>query len=89
MVDPLIQHSSPPNEALRCIHIALLCVQENPGDRPTMSAVVVMLMTGQMALPEPSEPPSFSRERPSAELLLSSYTEASVNEQTVTVLQPR
>ncbi|CAA6671362.1 unnamed protein product [Spirodela intermedia] len=86
---PLIQDSSPPNEALRCIHIALLCIQENPRDRPTMSAVVLMLMSGQMALPEPSEPPLFSRERSSTELVVPSYKETSVNEQTITVLQPR
>ncbi|KAH6778845.1 hypothetical protein C2S52_010082 [Perilla frutescens var. hirtella] len=32
-------------EMLKCIHIALLCVQENPGDRPTVASVVQMLST--------------------------------------------
>ncbi|KAD3069334.1 hypothetical protein E3N88_37214 [Mikania micrantha] len=51
------------DEALRWINIALLCVQEDPQDRPTMSTVVFML-EGQWSakLPKPSEPPlSFAR----------------------------
>ncbi|KAF8759332.1 hypothetical protein HU200_010373 [Digitaria exilis] len=30
-------------EALLCIHIGLLCVQDNPNDRPLMSSVVFIL----------------------------------------------
>ncbi|XP_066161092.1 cysteine-rich receptor-like protein kinase 6 [Oryza sativa Japonica Group] len=30
-------------ELLKCVHIGLLCVQENPADRPTMLSVLVML----------------------------------------------
>uniref|UniRef100_A0A0D9XIM0 Protein kinase domain-containing protein n=1 Tax=Leersia perrieri TaxID=77586 RepID=A0A0D9XIM0_9ORYZ len=30
-------------ELLKCLHLALLCVQENPADRPTMLSVLVML----------------------------------------------
>ncbi|XP_077242036.1 G-type lectin S-receptor-like serine/threonine-protein kinase At4g27290 [Tasmannia lanceolata] len=44
LLDPSIMASSfAENEVLRCIHVGLLCVQESPGDRPTMSAVVFML----------------------------------------------
>ena len=39
------------------IHIALLCVQEDPNDRPTMSMVVVMLASKLINLPQPSAPP--------------------------------
>ncbi|MED6111860.1 hypothetical protein PIB30_056219 [Stylosanthes scabra] len=31
------------SEALRCVHISLLCVQEHAHDRPNMSSVVMML----------------------------------------------
>ena len=31
------------NEIMRCIHIALLCVQENLVERPIMATVVLML----------------------------------------------
>jgi hypothetical protein len=43
----------------RCFNIALLCVQENAVDRPTMSEVVTMLSSESMALPEPKHPAYF------------------------------
>uniref|UniRef100_A0A803PA77 Receptor-like serine/threonine-protein kinase n=1 Tax=Cannabis sativa TaxID=3483 RepID=A0A803PA77_CANSA len=46
-------------EALRCIHIGLLCVQQSPIDRPNMSSVVVML-SGESVLPQPKPPGYFS-----------------------------
>ncbi|XP_076959397.1 putative cysteine-rich receptor-like protein kinase 20 [Bidens hawaiensis] len=51
------------DEALRWINIALLCVQEDPQDRPAMSTVVFMLESHwSTQLPIPSEPPmSFAR----------------------------
>ncbi|XP_004295782.1 PREDICTED: G-type lectin S-receptor-like serine/threonine-protein kinase At4g27290-like [Fragaria vesca subsp. vesca] len=47
------------SEVLRCIHVSLLCVQQQPEDRPTMSAVVQMLCS-ESALPQPKEPGFFS-----------------------------
>ncbi|GFZ03183.1 S-locus lectin protein kinase family protein [Actinidia rufa] len=44
-------------EAVRWINIALLCVQEDPEDRPSMSKVVLMLGGKSEELPKPSEPP--------------------------------
>jgi hypothetical protein len=44
---------------MRCINIALLCVQENAADRPTMSDVVAMLSSESMSLPEPKHPAYF------------------------------
>ena len=44
VVDPLLAESGyPEGEVLNCIEIGLLCVQENPADRPDASAVVLML----------------------------------------------
>ena len=43
----------------RCVNIALLCVQENAVDRPTMSEVGTMLSSDSMALPEPKHPAYF------------------------------
>ncbi|XVE51168.1 hypothetical protein DITRI_Ditri02bG0017800 [Diplodiscus trichospermus] len=43
-------------DILRCIHIGLLCVQEDPADRPTISSVLVMLGSETITLPQPSEP---------------------------------
>ncbi|RWR88309.1 cysteine-rich receptor-like protein kinase 10 isoform X2 [Cinnamomum micranthum f. kanehirae] len=56
LIDPLIVDSCPIDEALRYIHIGLLCVQEDAADRPTMSLVVLMLGSEYAALPEPKKP---------------------------------
>lgn len=52
----LAEESSPGDEVLRCIHIGLLCVQEDPLDRPTMSAVRLMLDNTVTPPPLPSRP---------------------------------
>ncbi|XP_078158356.1 cysteine-rich receptor-like protein kinase 19 [Carex rostrata] len=44
----------------RCIHVALLCVQENQVDRPIMSDVIVFLTTESIILPEPKQPAYFN-----------------------------
>ncbi|RWW47395.1 hypothetical protein BHE74_00046624, partial [Ensete ventricosum] len=40
LVDEAIGDSYPKAEVLRCMKVGLLCVQERPEDRPTMSAVL-------------------------------------------------
>ena len=62
MIDKTIVDSFPISEAMRLIHIALLCVQEDPNDRPTMSRVILMLASKSINLPQPSAPP-FSVDR--------------------------
>lgn len=57
IIDPNIVNACPINEALRWIHIALLCVQEDPKERPNMSSVVLMLASKSIHLPQPSKPP--------------------------------
>ncbi|KAJ4703246.1 Cysteine rich receptor like kinase [Melia azedarach] len=44
------------SDMIRCIHIGLLCVQENEVDRPTMASVVLMLSSCSLSLPVPSKP---------------------------------
>jgi interleukin-1 receptor-associated kinase 1 len=43
-------------DILRCIQIALLCVEENPANRPTMQEVVLMLSCQDVTLPMPQQP---------------------------------
>lgn len=43
-------------EVMRCMHIGLLCVQELPKDRPSTSAVLSMLISETIELPEPNKP---------------------------------
>ncbi|KAL1537393.1 putative receptor-like protein kinase [Salvia divinorum] len=57
VVDPFLRSGSgSTNEMLRCIHIGLLCVQEDAADRPTMASVVLMLSSFSITLNLPSEP---------------------------------
>ncbi|XP_074589905.1 G-type lectin S-receptor-like serine/threonine-protein kinase At4g27290 [Curcuma longa] len=43
IVDETLNQSYPTEEVLRCIHMSLLCVQDNSNDRPTMTEVMAML----------------------------------------------
>ncbi|KAJ8773781.1 hypothetical protein K2173_006431 [Erythroxylum novogranatense] len=55
VVDPVMEESYLPYEALKCIQIALLCVQEDVRARPTMLDAVFML-NNDMPLPYPRQP---------------------------------
>ncbi|KAJ9169034.1 hypothetical protein P3X46_020503 [Hevea brasiliensis] len=57
-IDPLLMETTPIEEVVRCLHIGLLCIQEDPEDRPTMSFVLVLLGGEPIDLPEP-KPPAF------------------------------
>ncbi|PWA71873.1 cysteine-rich RLK (RECEPTOR-like protein kinase) 26 [Artemisia annua] len=62
-------------DTIRCIHIGLLCVQQNAIDRPTMASVVYMLNNYSLALPLPSEPAFFMNTNTGPEMpLFSNYT---------------
>ncbi|XP_042436012.1 receptor-like serine/threonine-protein kinase SD1-8 [Zingiber officinale] len=56
LVTQSIDHSLSGTEVLRCIKIALLCVQERPGDRPTMHSILKMLDNDNALEIEPSQP---------------------------------
>uniref|UniRef100_A0A2K1YEU0 non-specific serine/threonine protein kinase n=1 Tax=Populus trichocarpa TaxID=3694 RepID=A0A2K1YEU0_POPTR len=53
--DPLLMGRSLAIEIVTCMHIGLLCVQEDPADRPTMSFVVLALGSEPVALPLPKK----------------------------------
>ncbi|CAB4283558.1 unnamed protein product [Prunus armeniaca] len=55
LIDPTLKTGSR-TEIMRCIHIGLLCVQENVADRPTMASVILMLNSYSLTLPVPSQP---------------------------------
>ncbi|XP_028753431.1 putative receptor-like protein kinase At4g00960 isoform X4 [Neltuma alba] len=102
LADPILNNGSR-NEIMRCIHIGLLCVQENVADRPTMASVVVMLNSYSSSLPFPSKPPLLINTRGSSEIHLREYSseatrsneggnnsiQQSVNEASITELYPR
>ncbi|EEE67325.1 hypothetical protein OsJ_24575 [Oryza sativa Japonica Group] len=47
------------SKVLRCIHIGLLCVQESPIDRPSISSVILMLTRRRIKLQQPRQPAFF------------------------------
>ncbi|XP_054806480.1 cysteine-rich receptor-like protein kinase 19 [Prosopis cineraria] len=55
-VDPSREDSSSSCKLLQCLHVALLCVQENPVERPTMLEVSSMLKNEAEAIPLPKRP---------------------------------
>ncbi|RZC09282.1 G-type lectin S-receptor-like serine/threonine-protein kinase SD1-1 isoform B [Glycine soja] len=60
LIDSGIKDSCVIPEVLRCIHVSLLCVQQYPEDRPTMTSVIQMLGS-EMDMVEPKEPGFFPR----------------------------
>ncbi|WZZ75877.1 hypothetical protein YC2023_087247 [Brassica napus] len=59
LVDPAIGRNYQRNEVTRCIHIALLCVQDKPEDRPLLSTIILMLTSKTITLPKPRLPSLF------------------------------
>ncbi|CAL5341850.1 unnamed protein product [Camellia sinensis] len=84
LVDGFVRDSYCLAEVLRSIHVGLLCVQQHPEDRPTMSSVVMMLGS-EGELPWPKKPGFFTETDGS----FSKYAPCSVNELTITTMQPR
>ncbi|KAK9905357.1 hypothetical protein M0R45_000259 [Rubus argutus] len=66
-VEPWLMECCPKAEVLKCLQIALLCVQEDVEERPTMSAVIIVLLaTGtvdSIGLPEPRKLAKFAIDR--------------------------
>lgn len=59
--EALAERQDPTLEILKCINIALMCVQESAADRPTMSDVVAMLSIETMSsMPQPKQPAYFN-----------------------------
>ncbi|KAK9936148.1 hypothetical protein M0R45_013007 [Rubus argutus] len=96
IIDPMLTTSSG-IETMRCIHIGLLCVQENVNNRPTMASVVSMLNSYSVTLSLPSRPAyylHYNNESDIARLTLStdeskSSGYVSRNEASITELYPR
>ncbi|KAL2462697.1 G-type lectin S-receptor-like serine/threonine-protein kinase CES [Forsythia ovata] len=59
IMDSRLDNSSPKDEIKRCINVGLLCVQDHPEDRPSMTDVVYMLTKDTVQLPAPKQPAFF------------------------------
>ena len=76
------------DEVMRCIEVALLCVQEESKDRPAMSAVVFML-SGEVTSPSPPKQPAYVFRRNSETNADKLLPKASTNDLTVTAVEAR
>ncbi|KAG8080174.1 hypothetical protein GUJ93_ZPchr0007g3519 [Zizania palustris] len=96
LIDPaIIRGTCPPvrDEALRCVHMALLCVQDHAHDRPDIPYVVLALGSDSSVLPMP-RPPTFTLQCTSSSSGTDMYNREkeesfSANDLTVTILQGR
>ncbi|KAL5581844.1 hypothetical protein UlMin_014286 [Ulmus minor] len=77
------------NTFLKCFNLGLLCVQEEPSDRPTMSDVVVMLGSETAILPMPKKPAFVLRRSLYSAAARSHSRPLSVNEITTSLEQGR
>uniref|UniRef100_A0A0D9VFX7 Protein kinase domain-containing protein n=1 Tax=Leersia perrieri TaxID=77586 RepID=A0A0D9VFX7_9ORYZ len=90
IVDPPLHCRSAESEVLKCIHIGLLCVQENPGDRPHMSNVILMIVGKSTTLPAPSRPAFLFRLNDENHIHHGiNNLNPSLNKMTITELEPR
>ncbi|KAK8992249.1 hypothetical protein V6N11_048338 [Hibiscus sabdariffa] len=56
LLNPVLRDNYSRNEVIRCIQLGLLCVQEDPAERPTMATVVLTLNSYSVTLSMPKEP---------------------------------
>ncbi|XP_061357907.1 G-type lectin S-receptor-like serine/threonine-protein kinase At4g03230 isoform X3 [Gastrolobium bilobum] len=85
-MDRTLYETCKADECLKCVNVGLLCLQEDPNERPNMSNVVFMLGSESNTLPSPKEPAFVIRRCPSSRASSSSKVETfSRNELTVTL----
>ncbi|XP_039169934.1 putative cysteine-rich receptor-like protein kinase 35 [Eucalyptus grandis] len=100
ILDAALGESYSRSQGLRCIQISLLCVQEDPVNRPTMANIVLALSSETLTLSLPREPAFFLRSwtGPPSTIIENDkehdqYTSGcepfSVNEVSITELDPR
>ena len=87
-MDSSFAASCPLHEALRCIHVGLLCVQDQANDRPVMSSVMFMLENESALLPAPKQPVYFAPSDWAAGEVMDN-TENSVNAMSITTVEGR
>ncbi|CAE5957182.1 unnamed protein product [Arabidopsis arenosa] len=90
LVDPEIFDQIFEKEIRKCVHIALLCVQDAANDRPSVSTVCLMLSSEVADIPEPKQPAFMPRNAVlEAEFSESSDLKASINNVTITDVSGR
>ncbi|GMP75214.1 hypothetical protein CsSME_00032386 [Camellia sinensis var. sinensis] len=97
LMNSTLKRSYSRNEVIRCIHIGLLCIQEDPDTRPSMATVVVKLNNYSATLSIPQQPAIFACSRTESKTgqglesdqSTSKSISWSVNETSITELHPK
>jgi hypothetical protein len=87
-VDSSVLVSCPLQEAVRCIHLGLLCVQDSPNARPLMSSIVFMLENETAPVPTPKKPVYFTSRNYETNQS-DQYMRRSLNNMSITTLEGR
>lgn len=89
LIDPILNGSCDVNEVLRCIHISLLCVQDQAEDRPTMSDVVFFLSGEAIQLARPKQLALFPHKKNKSICPIIDQNVHSINSVTISTLSAR
>ncbi|MFQ6644584.1 hypothetical protein Gotur_027469, partial [Gossypium turneri] len=98
LLNPVLRENYSRNEVIRCIQMGLLCVQEDPADRPKMATIVLLLNSYSVTLPVPKQPAFVLQSRTDGRMpdkgLESDQSTSqsmpwSINEVSITELHPR
>ncbi|KAM3333032.1 hypothetical protein ACQJBY_028250 [Aegilops geniculata] len=91
LADETMNGSFDSDQVLKCTRVGLLCVQENPDDRPLMSQVLMMLAaTDTATLPTPKQPGFAARRIQMETETSSSKPDSSIfGSATVTIIEGR
>ncbi|TYJ12964.1 hypothetical protein E1A91_A10G018200v1 [Gossypium mustelinum] len=98
LLNPVLRDNYSRNEVIRCTQLGLLCVQEDPADRPTMATIVLLLNSYSVTLPVPKQPAFVLQSRTDGRMpdkgLESDQSTSrsmpwSINEVSITELHPR
>lgn len=88
LIDPNLE--IPPSFLpLRYIHVGLLCVQERPADRPTMSDVIAMFSNELIKVASPNRPPFTTGGSLGSSSVIKKGENCSVNDITTSVIAGR
>ncbi|KAJ7948959.1 putative Receptor protein kinase [Quillaja saponaria] len=90
LIDPRLSSSCINHQMLRCIHVALLCVEESADDRPIMSDIISMLTNESATLPLPTRPGFYTgRKVTKAQTFPKKSKECSINDLSISVIYAR
>lgn len=91
LVDEAMRGNFQTNEVIRCIHIALLCVQDDSSERPSMDNILVMMNSFTVTLPIPKRSGFLLQKMRDSkdQSATSNSLPLSVDDSSITIVHPR